>query len=167
MPQSVPDFSMTGREPPSMGLMAHGFAALGDAAQHAVCTIAALAADAAQAPHRLDHAVNLLTGDGQLGTLWQVMAPFAALLLAAVAAALAVNHLLAFQRRALAKFRPSSAALFARGLARALVVEAAPVAVYSVVAAGGSFLLFWGRGSSSLAPKLSKWLPAQSSALPS
>ena len=129
-----------------MGPMAHGFAALGEAAQRAVSTIAALAADAGQAPHRLGRAAALLTGDGQLGTLWQVMAPFAGLLLGAVAAALVVNHLLASQRKTLAALRPSSAAQFAWGFVRALMVEAAPVAAYAAVAAGGSFLLFWGTG---------------------
>jgi moderate conductance mechanosensitive channel len=146
MPQSVPDFSMTGPEPPSMGPMAHGFAALGEAAERTASAIKALVADAAQAPHRLGHAAALLTGDGQLGTLWQVIAPFAGLLLGAIAAALAANRLLATQRQTLAALRPSSAASFARGLARALVVEAAPVGAYAAVAAGGSFLLFWGRG---------------------
>ena len=52
MPDQVPDFSMAGREPPHMGPMAHGFAALGEAAERAVSTISALAADAAQAPSR-------------------------------------------------------------------------------------------------------------------
>jgi hypothetical protein len=40
MPQGVPDFSITGREPPSMGPMARGFAALGEAAERAVSTVA-------------------------------------------------------------------------------------------------------------------------------
>jgi moderate conductance mechanosensitive channel len=145
MPQSLPDFTMTGA-PPSMGPMAHGFAALGNAAQRAVGTIAALAADAAQAQHRFGRAAALLTGDGQLGTLWQVTAPFAALLLGAVAVALAVNRLLGSQRKGLAALRPSSIGSFALGLARSLMVDAAPVAGYAAVVGGGSFLLFWGEG---------------------
>jgi hypothetical protein len=63
---------MAGREPPHMGPMAHGFAALGEAAERAVSTISALAADAAQAPSRLGNIARLLTADGKLGTVWQV-----------------------------------------------------------------------------------------------
>ena len=79
MPDQVPDFSMAGREPPHMGPMAHGFAALGEAAERAVSTISALAADAAQAPSRLGNVARLLTADGKLGTVWQVTLPFAGL----------------------------------------------------------------------------------------
>ena len=61
MPQDIPDFSMAGREPPDMGPMAHGFAALGEAAERAVDTLSALAADAAQAPSRLGDVARLLT----------------------------------------------------------------------------------------------------------
>src|SRR6266702_995456 len=102
MPQGVPDPSIMGREAPHMGPIAHGFAVVGQAAERAVGAIAALVADAAQAPSRLGHAAGLLTADGQIGTLWQVMAPFAGLLLAAIAAALGFNRLLRAQRRVLA-----------------------------------------------------------------
>jgi hypothetical protein len=57
----VPDFSMAGREPPHMGPMAHGFAARGEAAERAVSTISALAADAAPAPSRLGNIARLLS----------------------------------------------------------------------------------------------------------
>jgi hypothetical protein len=63
-------------------------------AERAVRTVAEIAADAAQAPSRLGHATDLLTGDGQLGSLWQVMAPFAGLLLGAAGVALTVHRLL-------------------------------------------------------------------------
>jgi hypothetical protein len=56
-----------------------GFAELGHAAERAVSTVAAFVADAAQAPSRLGDAAALLTADGRLGTVWQVMAPFAGL----------------------------------------------------------------------------------------
>src|SRR5438132_11311859 len=105
MPQDIPDFSMAGREPPDMGPMAHGFAALGEAAERAVGTISALAADAAQAPSRLANVGRLLTADGKLGTVWQVTLPFAGLLLGSIAVALIVSRLLAPQRKALAAFR--------------------------------------------------------------
>jgi small-conductance mechanosensitive channel len=142
----VPDASMAGREPPHMGPVAHGFAALGDMAERAVSTVAAFAADAAQAPSRLGHAAAMLTADGRLGSLWQVVAPFAALLLGAAAVALAVHRLLQSQRRALAAVRPASAAPFALGLLRSLLVDTAPAAAYACLATGGSFLLFWDRG---------------------
>src|SRR5215813_14971103 len=99
---AVPDVSMAGREPPHMGPVAHGFAALGDAAERAVSQLTSLAADAVQAPSRLGQAAALLTADGRVGTLWQVTAPFGGLLLGAIAVALAVHHLLKPQRRVLA-----------------------------------------------------------------
>jgi len=46
--------------------MAHGFTALGEAAERAVSTISALAADAAQAPSRLGNVTRLLTANGKL-----------------------------------------------------------------------------------------------------
>ena len=144
----VPDVSTVGREPPRMGPVAHGFAELGHAAERAVSTVAAFVADAAQAPSRLGDAAALLTADGRLGTVWQVMAPFAGLLLGAAAVALAVHRLLRLQRSALARLRPSSAAPFALGLLRSLLVDAAPLAAYACLAAGGSFLFFWIEGSS-------------------
>ena len=96
-----------------MGPMAHGFAALGEAAERAVSTISALAGDAAQAPSRLGNIARLLTADGKLGTVWQVTLPFACLLLGSIGAALFVSRLLAPQRKALAAFRPSGPASFA------------------------------------------------------
>jgi small-conductance mechanosensitive channel len=129
-----------------MGPVAHGFAALGDAAQRAVSTVAGFVADAAQAPSRFGQAAALLTADGRLGSLWQVMAPFGGLLLGAAAVALAVHRLLRPQRRALVALRPSSASTFALGLLRSLLVDTAPLAAYAGLAAGGSFLLFWDRG---------------------
>src|SRR5215472_3610024 len=142
----VSNISIAERQPPHMGPVARGFAALGDAAERAVSTVAAIAADAAQAPGRLDHAGALLTGDGQLGSLWQVMAPFAGLLLGAAGVALAVHRLLQSQRSALAAFRPASVAPFALGLLRSLLVDVAPAATYGGLAAGGTFLFFWDRG---------------------
>lgn len=117
--------------------MAHRLALLGEAAQHGVANIVALAADATHAPHRLGHAVALLTGDGQRGAPWHVVAPFAGLLLGAATAAFTVNRLLTSRRNKLAALRPPSTAPFARGLAHALVIEAAPIATYAVIAAGG------------------------------
>src|SRR5713101_5172604 len=146
MPQGVSDPFIMGREAPQMGPVAHGFAVVGQGAERAVGAIAALVADAAQAPSRLGHATGLLTADGQLGTLWQVMAPFAGLLLAAIAVALGVNRLLRAQRRVLAALRPSGAGPFALGLLRSLLVDIAPVAAYACLAGGGSFLLFWDHG---------------------
>src|SRR5215472_12015089 len=143
---AVPDVSMAGREPPHMGPVAHGFAALGDAAERAVSQLTSLAVDAVQAPSRLGQAAALLTADGRVGTLWQVTVPFGGLLLGAMAVALAVHHLLKPQRRALETLRPSSAAPFALGLLRSLVVDTAPLAAYGCVAAAGSFLLFWDHG---------------------
>ena len=64
---AVPNASMAGREPPHMGPVAHGVAVLGDAAQRAVSQLAALAADAVQAPSRLSQAAALLTDDGRVG----------------------------------------------------------------------------------------------------
>ena len=96
---AVPNASMAGREPPHMGPVAHGFAALGDAAERAVSQLTSVAADAVQAPSRLSQAAALLTADGRVGTLWQVMAPFGGLLLGAMAVALAVHYLLKPQRR--------------------------------------------------------------------
>ena len=142
----VPDVSTVGREPPRMGPVAHGFAELGHVAERAVSTVAAFVADAAQAPSRLGDAAALLTADGRLGTVWQVMAPFAGLLLGAAAVALVVHRLLRLQRSALARLRPSSAAPFALGLLRSLLVDAAPLAAYTCLAADGSFLFFWDRG---------------------
>ena len=142
----VPDVSMVGREPPRMGPVASGFAALGHAAERAVSTVFGVVADAARAPNRLDDAAALLTADGRLGTVWQVMAPFAGLLLGAAAVALVVHRLLRFQRSALARLRPSSVAPFALGLLRSLLVDAAPLVAYACLAAGGCFLLFWDRG---------------------
>src|SRR5215472_1447267 len=143
---AVPNASMAGREPPHMGPVAHGFTALGDAAHRAVSQLAAVAADAGQAPSRLSQAAALLTADGRVGTLWQVTAPFGGLLLGAIAVALAVHHLLKPQRRVLATLRPSSAAPFALRLLPSLLVDTAPLAIYGCVAAGGSFLLFWDHG---------------------
>jgi hypothetical protein len=137
---------MAGREPPHMGPMAHGFAALGEAAERAVSTISALAADAAQAPSRLGNIARLLTADGKLGTVWQVTLPFAGLLLGSIGAALIVSRLLGPQRKALAAFRPSGPASFAMGMLRSTIVDAAPVVAFAAIAAGGSFLLFWDRG---------------------
>src|SRR6516164_8496234 len=142
----VSDISIAERQPPHMGPVARGFAALGDAAERAVSTVAAIAADAAQAPSRLGHAGALLTGDGQLGSLWQVMAPFSGLLLGAAGLALAVYRLLQPQRRALAALRPASAVPFAQAFLHSLLVDIAPAAAYASFAAGGSFLLFWDRG---------------------
>jgi moderate conductance mechanosensitive channel len=146
VPDQVPDFSMAGREPPHMGPMAHGFAALGEAAERAVSTISALAADAAQAPSRLGNIARLLTADGKLGTVWQVTLPFAGLLLGSIGAALFISRLLAPQRKALSAFRPSGPASFAMGMLRSTLVDAAPVVAFAAIAAGGSFLLFWDRG---------------------
>jgi small-conductance mechanosensitive channel len=146
MPPNPSDPSMIGVKPPHMGPVAHGFAVLGNAAEHAVSTVAAFAADAAQAPSRLGQAAALLTADGRLGAVWQVMAPFAGLLFGAMAVALAVHRLLEPQRIALATLRPSSAAPFALGLLRSLAVDMAPLGAYACLAAGGSFLLFWDRG---------------------
>src|SRR5215470_5755254 len=142
----ISDTSMVGRQPPHMGPVARGFAALGDMAEQAVSTVAGIAADAAQAPDRLGHAGALLTGDGQFGSLWQVMAPFGGLLLGAAGVALAVHRLLQSQRSALATFRPASVVPFALGLLRSLLVDVAPAATYAGLAAGGAFLLFWDRG---------------------
>jgi hypothetical protein len=139
-------FDGRSRAPPDMGPMAHGFAALGEAAERAVGTLSALAADAAQAPSRLGDVARLLTSDGKLGTVWQVTLPFAGLLLGAVAGALIVSRLLAPQRKTLAALQPSGAASFARGMFRSMIVDAAPVAAFATVAGGGSFLLFWDRG---------------------
>ena len=100
----VPDVSMAGREPLQMGPVARGFAALGHIAESAVSTVAGFATDAAQAPSRLGAAAALLTADGRLGSLWQVMVPFAGLLLGAAAAALGVHRLLQPRRRALARW---------------------------------------------------------------
>ena len=146
MPPSPSDPSMIGVKPPHMGPVAHGFAALGDAAERAVSAVAALAADAAQAPSRLGNAAALLTDDGKLGTLWQVIAPFSGVLLGAIVVALAVNRQLTPQRKALAALRPSSAVPFALGLLRSLLVDTAPIAAYACLAGGGSFLLFWDHG---------------------
>jgi small-conductance mechanosensitive channel len=145
MAQNVPDLSMAAREP-HLGPVAHAFVALGQAAEHAVTTVAALAADAAQTPSRLGHAAALLTADGRIGNLWQVMAPFAGLLLGAITVAFAVHLVLEPQRRALAALRPSSAASFALGLLLSLLADTAPLVAYACFAGGGSFLLFWDRG---------------------
>ena len=142
----VSDISIAERQPPHMGPVARGFAALGDVAERAVSTVAEIAADAAQAPSRLGHAAALLTGDGQLGSLWQVMAPFAGLLLGAASVALAIHRLLQPRRRALAAFRPTSVASFGLGLLHSLLLDIAPAVTYACLAAGGSFLLFWDRG---------------------
>jgi hypothetical protein len=99
-----------------------------------------------RAPSRLGHAGALLSGDGQLGSLWQVMAPFVGLLLGAAGVALAVHRLLQPQRSALAAFRSASVPPFALGLLRSLLVDVAPAATYAGLAAGGAFLLFWDRG---------------------
>ena len=146
MPDQVPDFSMAGRELPHMGPMAHGFAALGEAAERAVSTISAFAADASQAPSRLGNISRLLTADGKLGTVWQVTLPFAGLLLGSIGVALFVSRLLSPQRKALAAFRPAGPASFAMGMLRSTIVDAAPVVAFAVIAAGGSFLLFWDHG---------------------
>src|SRR5215472_9624721 len=136
---AFPNVSMAGREPPHMGPVAHGVTVLGDAAQRAVSQLAALAADAVQA-------AALLTDDGRVGTVWRVTALFGGLLLGAIAVALAVHHLLKPQQRGLAALRPSSAAPFALGLLRSLLVDTAPLAAYGCLAAAGSFLLFWDKG---------------------
>jgi small-conductance mechanosensitive channel len=143
---SVPDVSIAVCEPPHMGPVAQGFVALGNAAERAVNQLAAVAADAAQAPSRLGHAAALLTGDGQLGSLWQVMAPLAGLLLGAAGVAFAIHRLLHSQRKGLSVVRPASVASFALGLLRSLLVDVAPAAAYACLAAGGSFLLFWDHG---------------------
>ena len=142
----VSDISIAERQPPHMGPVARGFAALGDMAERALSTVAGIAADAAQAPSRLGHAAALLTGDGQLGSLWQVMAPFAGLLVGAASVALAIHRLLQPRRRALAAFRPTSVASFGLGLLHSLLLDIAPAVTYACLAAGCSFLLFWDRG---------------------
>ena len=142
----VSNISIAERQPPHMGSVARGFAALGDAAERAVSTVVAIVADATQAPSRLGHAGALLTGDGQLGSLWQVMAPFSGLLLGAAGVAIVVHRLLQPQRRALAALRPANAVTFGLALLHSLLVDVAPAAVYAGFAAGGSFLLFWDRG---------------------
>src|SRR6516225_2360324 len=142
----VSDISIAERQPPHMGPVARGFAALGDMAERAVSTVAGIAADAAQVPSRLGHAGALLTGDGQLGNLWQVMAPFSGLLLGAAGVAIVVHRLLQPQRRALAALRPANTVPFALALLHSLLVDIAPAAAYGGLAAGGSFLLFWDRG---------------------
>ena len=119
---AFPNVSMAGREPPHMGPVAHGVAVLGDAAQRAVSQLAALAADAVQAPSRLSQAAALLTDDGRVGTVWRVTALFGGLLLGAIGVALAVYHLPKPQQRGLAALRPSSAAPYALGLLRSLLV---------------------------------------------
>jgi len=143
---AFPNVSMAGREPPHMGPVAHGVAVLGDAAQRAVSQLAAVAADAVQAPSRLSQAAALLTDDGRVGTVWQVTALFGGLILGAISVALAVHHLVKPQRRGLAALRPSSTAPFALGLLRSLLVDTAPLAVYACLTVGGSFLLFWDHG---------------------
>jgi len=141
----VSDISIAERQSPHMGPVARGFAALGDMAERAVSTVAGIAADAAQAPSRLGHAAALLTGDGQLGSLWQVMAPFAGLLLGAASVALAIHRLLQPRRRALAAFRPTSVASFGLGLLHSLLLDVSPAVTYACLAAGSSFLFFfWG-----------------------
>ena len=55
---AVPDVSMAGREPPHIGPVAHGFAALGDAAERAVSQLTSVAADAVQTPSRLSQAAS-------------------------------------------------------------------------------------------------------------
>jgi hypothetical protein len=152
----VSDISIAERQPPHMGPVARGFAALGDAAERAVSTVAGIAADAAQAPSRLDHAAALLTGDGQLGSLWRVMAPFSGLLLGAAGVAIVVHRLLQPQRRALAALRPANAVPFALALLHSLLVDIAPAAAYAGFAAAGSFLLFWIEDSFFPAPKPSR-----------
>src|SRR5262249_26346775 len=82
--QEFPNVPMAGRDPPHMGPVAHGVAVLGDAAQCAVSQLAALAADAVQAPSRLSQAAALLTDDGRVGTVWRVTALFGGLLLGAI-----------------------------------------------------------------------------------
>src|SRR5262245_39899967 len=127
---AVPDVSTAGRAPPHMGPVAHGFAALGDAAERAVNTVAGFVADAARAPSRFGQAAALLTADGRLGSFWQVMAPFGALLLGAAAVALAIHLLLRPRRRALVALRASSASTFAFGLLRSFLVDTAPLAAF-------------------------------------
>jgi hypothetical protein len=68
-----------------------------------------------------------------------VTVPFGGLLLGATAVALAVHHLLKPQRRALETLRPSSAAPFALGLLRSLVVDTAPLAAYGCVGRSRQF----------------------------
>ena len=155
----VSDISIAERQLPHMGPVARGFAALGDMAERAVSTVAGIAADAAQAPSRLGHAAALLTGDGQLGSLWHVMAPFAGLLLGAASVALAIHRLLQPRRRALAAFRPTSAASFGLGLLHSLLLDVAPAVTYTCLAAGGSFLFFGIEDSFSPAPKPSRRSP--------
>src|SRR6266446_2336607 len=143
MPPSPSDPSMIGVKPPHMGPVAHGFAALGDAAERAVSAVAALASDAAQAPSRLGNAAALLTADGKLGTLWQVIAPFSGLLLGAIAVALAVNRLLTPQRKAFAALRPSSALSFSLRLLRPFFVNTLPISSYACLVGVDSFFLFF------------------------
>ena len=147
MPDQVPDFSMAGREPPHMGPMAHGFAALGEAAERAVSTISALAADAAQAPSRLGNIARLLTADGKLGTVWQVTLPvrrsFARIYWGR---ALRKPALGASTKGARCVERSMPIANDAGPEGRNAIVDAAPVVAFAAIAAGGSFLLFWDRG---------------------
>ncbi len=113
-----------------------------DTLVHAGRTIGDLAADVLQVPGRLGQAARLLTADGALGSLADVLLPFALLLCAAAAIAGLVFLALAGQRRQLRVAVPASALPFAGAFFRAALVDAAPATAYLVVAAVGDAVLF-------------------------
>jgi moderate conductance mechanosensitive channel len=128
---------------PGMNPLSQATAAVVAAFGHLGRTVKALAADAAEAPGRLDRARTLLAGED---TLAVVLLALAGALAAALLLALAARRLLRPRRRAVAALAPTDAAGFALGLFRAAAIDLAPVAIYGGVAAGASFLLFGEHG---------------------
>jgi small-conductance mechanosensitive channel len=105
-------------------------------------TISALAADVLQVPARFGQAVRLLTADGALGSLWDVLLPFVFLLCAAAAAAGLAFLALAGARRQLRAALPEAGLPFVGALLRAALVDAAPAAAFVAVATVGNGVLF-------------------------
>ena len=116
----VSDILIAERQPPHMGPVARGFAAL--AIWRSALSAQSLGSPPMRRRLRAASVTALLAGDGQLGSLWQVMAPFAGLLLGAASVALAIHRLLQPRRRALAAFRPTSVASFGLGLLHSLLL---------------------------------------------
>src|SRR5687767_14182159 len=100
-------------------------------AEHLFDALKVLFADAAWAPSRLDQAANLLTGDGELGSVWFVLGGFAFLVLAGLGAASAAKALLRPVRRRLAEARPQQASAWTILLLRAALIETAPPLVFA------------------------------------
>jgi hypothetical protein len=115
-------------------------------AEHLLEAVKVMLADAAWAPSRLGQAANLLTGDGELGSVWFVLGGFALLVAIGLGAANAAKVLVRPVRVGLAEARPQQASAWAILILRAALVETAPPLVFAAVMATLGPALFGAKG---------------------